>query len=295
MLLLPSNVRWLHVEASSRCNAWCPACPRNQNGQGMRPGLIEQDLLVERYKQVLSELPVLDGIQFCGNYGDPVIAQHFLDLVAASVGRTSKIQIHTNGSLRNTAWWHQLASHLQKFDSHDVWFGIDGLAGTHEIYRQATDFHKIIENAQAFIQAGGHATWQFIPFKHNEHQIKDCLLKSQQLGFKKFKLVKSFRSKKTIAFHWKTGEKFELEPADVYTQKWSVPLKNQVKISDCMHLAQPSIYLSASGVLSPCCYLADQLTDISAAEMLLKNNMETILITAPLRSCLENCGSYKHS
>jgi DNA-3-methyladenine glycosylase I len=31
-------------------------------------------------------------------------------------------------------------------------FGIDGLADTHSIYRVGTDYHKIIENAKAFIK-----------------------------------------------------------------------------------------------------------------------------------------------
>ena len=67
---------------------------------------------------------------------------------------------------------------------------IDGLEDTHSYYRQGTNWKKIINNAKSFISSGGRAVWQFIPFAHNEHQIKSCIRLSQQLGFKEFKTAK---------------------------------------------------------------------------------------------------------
>jgi MoaA/NifB/PqqE/SkfB family radical SAM enzyme len=292
MSLTPANIKWLHVEASTRCNAWCPSCPRNQNGFELKPGLILTDLPTARLKEILLDLPKLNGIQFCGNYGDPVIADNFLDLIDASIGKTDKIQIHTNGSLRNTQWWENLATQLKRFKLHDVWFGIDGLKGTHEIYRQATDYDKIIKNATAFINAGGHATWQFIPFKHNENEIKSCIKISQQLGFKKFKIVKSFRSEQTSARHWKTGKEFLLEPADIYVHNWALKEKNQVLEKDCMHLSQPSVYLSATGTVSPCCYLDREIADSGIPALLSSNDIKRTIEIKPLPTCLSNCGSF---
>jgi sulfatase maturation enzyme AslB (radical SAM superfamily) len=286
------QIKWLHVEASTKCNAWCPSCPRNLGGQGLRPGLIEQDLDPVRFQNILDDFETLDGIQFCGNYGDPVIAGSFTELVKLAVKKTQKIQIHTNGSLRNIAWWKELAE-LLSGTNHNVWFGIDGLKGVHEIYRQATDFDRVIENAQAFIDAGGTATWQFIPFRHNEHQIKDCMRLSQQLGFKAFKIVKSFRADQAEARHWKTGKVFMLEPADVYQSKWKKSDPNYVDPTDCMHLEQPGIYVSANGGIGPCCYLADQYNFESTDILLKQLNIATILGNTPLKTCLRNCGSYQ--
>jgi MoaA/NifB/PqqE/SkfB family radical SAM enzyme len=290
MSLNTADIKWLHVEASTRCNAWCPACSRNQNGKDLAVNLIEQDLSTARFREILEECQQLDGIQFCGNLGDPVIAHNFLDLLDLCAGKTQKIQIHTNGSLRNTQWWQDLATRLKQFGSHDVWFGIDGLEGVHEIYRQGTDFQKVIRNAQAFIGAGGHATWQFIPFKHNQSQIKECIKLSQSLGFKKFKVKKSFRKHKTISRHWKTGETFMLEPADIYQQYWNIIKKDQVLEDDCMHLSMPSIYVSADGSVSPCCYLSNQLETSSVVQLLKTVDIASSL-HKPLSQCLNNCGS----
>ena len=50
-------------------------------------------------------------------------------------------------------------------------FNIDGLQDTNHVYRKNTNFEKIIDNASAYIRMGGIAEWNYIVFKHNQHQI----------------------------------------------------------------------------------------------------------------------------
>jgi molybdenum cofactor biosynthesis enzyme MoaA len=278
----------LHVEASTFCNAWCPACPRNQKGIGLNPNLVEQNLSVKNFKKVIDQLGKLDGIQFCGNYGDPIACNHLDELLNIAKHATRKIQIHTNGSLRNTEWWQNLATELAEIE-HDVWFGIDGIGSVHEIYRQATSYEKVIENAQAFIGAGGTATWQFIPYKHNEHQIMDCMRLSQQYKFSKFKVVKSHRNIEE-AKHWKTGEPFQLVVSDIYQTLFFKPKQGILKKENCMHLEQPGIYLSANGKISPCCYFSEHRSFDNVNKMLYNLNIGNSLDN-PDKLCLINCGT----
>ena len=278
------DIKWLHVELSSKCNAWCPACPRNKNGFGLADGLVEEDLSLTNLEMVLKQLPNLTAVQLCGNYGDPIASTNIISAIDIIKQYASKIQIHTNGSLRNTVWWKNLANQLSTIN-HDVWFGIDGLEGVHEIYRQGTSYNKIINNAQAFINNGGNATWQFIPYKHNEHQVKDCIRLSQKLKFKQFKLVKLFRNKTTVR-HYQTGDSFELLPPEEFQHIIRMPKANtQVPESNCMHLTQPSIYIAASGKLSHCCYKR-------SSEYLFDTVDELLYNSANLQDkiCLENCG-----
>jgi len=248
-----ATVKWLQVEATSKCNAWCPGCSRNKNGHGLADGLVIEDLKTERFESVLRMFPALETVDFCGTFGDAVAAYNIKSLVELAKQHSKKIVIRTNGSLRDMVWWTQFA-HLLKSPEHEVWFCLDGLADTHHIYRQGTDFDKIIKNAKTFIAAGGTAVWQFIPWAHNEHQIKDCIKLSQELKFKRFELVKSVRSN-FQAQHYVTGE-----PVEINT--WSMnqrmnPLtfvKNRVDPDNCMHLRLPSMYLNADGRLNVCCY-----------------------------------------
>ena len=282
-----NDIKWLHVEASTFCNAWCPACPRNQKGFGLLPDLVEQNLDVDKFLEILEKLSFLDGIQFCGNYGDPIACNYFDQLIAVGKKHTNKIQIHTNGGLRSVKWWQTLAEQLSTVD-HDVWFGIDGIGPVHEIYRQGTDYNKVIENAQAFIDAGGKATWQFIPYKHNEHQIKECIKLSQKYKFSKFKLIKSFRNVET-GYHWKTGNPFQLESSGLYQTVFFKPKQDILEKQNCMHLQQPGIYLAANGKISPCCYFADHKSFDSIEEMFYNIDIEKTL-SGPDRVCLTHCG-----
>ena len=64
-------------------------------------------------------------------------------------------------------------------------FGIDGLEDTNHLYRRGVSFEKAINNAQAFIKTGGKAQWNYIVYKHNEHQIGQAKLLSEIIGFDK--------------------------------------------------------------------------------------------------------------
>jgi hypothetical protein len=248
------DIKLLHVESSSKCNAWCPACARNKRGFGLADHVIEADLDPAKLAQILEQLPNLEIVQLCGNHGDPVAGNNILSIVDLCVSKKLKVQIHTNGSLRNVSWWTDLGLKL-KDAAHDVWFGIDGIGSTHEIYRQGTDYDKIIENATAFINAGGQATWQFIPYEHNQHQVMQAIKISQQLKFKNFKLAKLFRKDKLDARHWKTGEPFKLNIADQFVPVLRIDHKKQApEPAKCMHLSAPSVYVDAHGKISWCCY-----------------------------------------
>lgn len=270
--MLLGDIKLLHVESSSKCNAWCPACPRNKLGFGLVDGLVETDLELDRFRSIVNELPNLEIVQLCGNHGDPVAGSNILPIIDACIEKGFKIQIHTNGGLRSTTWWSEVGTKLKNLP-HDIWFGIDGIGETHEIYRQGTDYNKVIDNARAFINAGGTATWQFIPYEHNQAQIMQALKLSQTLGFKNFKLVKVFRKDRLQVYHWKTGKPFELKVAsDVVPlirmdHKKTAPTSNQ-----CMHLSAPSVYLDVQGNISWCCYRSNE--QFETVENLLEQQLD---------------------
>ena len=267
-MLALEEIVWLHAEITSKCNAHCPACARNNNGYGLRDGLILEDLNPIRFKTIIDQLPKLKTLQLCGTYGDPVASAYIDDIIDQAIDRNLEIRIHTNGSLKTANWWKKLADKLVA-QNHCVIFGIDGLDQVHEIYRQGTSFKKIIENAASFIDNGGQAEWQFLLFEHNQHQVKECMAFSQQMGFKKFTAKKSVRIPK-IAYHYQTKEPYAIKPLSAFAEKFNNDT-TQVTKENCMHLNLPSIYVTASGQLTPCCYLhdleyADNQIDIEIAQ-----------------------------
>jgi sulfatase maturation enzyme AslB (radical SAM superfamily) len=286
--MILSDAIWLQVENSTKCNAWCPGCGRNQGGKDLDPSLIIEDLTTSRFEEVLKKLPNLETIQFCGTYGDTMAAINVLEHIDLAIKYAGKIQIHTHGGIRSESWWAKLGT-LLKDKNHDVWFCLDGLKGVHEIYRQGTNFDKTIANAQAFISAGGCATWQFIPWAHNEHQIKDCIQLSQKMGFKKFKFITSVREK-FQARHWQTGQTIEFQPwsqSKVTNTYHLNPDRNSLKVTDCRHLKNKTVYLNANGKLSSCCYLNLRRT----IDNDVLHDIKTEINTDPHPLCLANCGN----
>ena len=175
------------LEITTYCNAACPQCPRNISGGSVNPHLPLCHLSRQTIDRAFT--PELCGrtrqIFFCGSYGDPIVHPDFLDILRdfRNKNPTLWLYIHTNGGVHDTAWWTELAEILNGYGKID--FGIDGLEDTNHLYRRGVKFDKAINNAQAFIQAGGKAQWNYIVFKHNEHQIETARLLSEVIGFEK--------------------------------------------------------------------------------------------------------------
>lgn len=286
MAITAEDIHWLQVENTTKCNVWCFECARNNGRGGLNPHFVIEDLKTSTFNSLLEKFSNINTIQFCGTFGDTMAASNVLEHIELAKKHCQKIQIHTHGALRSKTWWQEFAS-IIKSHNHDVWFAIDGLEGVHEIYRQGTKFTKVIENAQSFIEHGGYATWQFIPWQHNEHQIKDCMVLSQKMGFQKFKLITGVRQHKQVK-HYKTGEPIQLVhwSKSNGTNKLLSP-RIKVDKEDCFHLREKSVYINATGQISHCCYYnleravdqVDQLPDMAHE-----------LDTSPLPKCVNWCG-----
>lgn len=189
------DVRTVHLEITDRCNAACPMCARNINGGEDNPQLPNTELSLKDIKKILSPgfISQLDRIYLCGNYGDPIAARDTLEAFQyfRDCKKTINLSMHTNGSAKKPEWWRDLAKTIGSKGY--VVFGIDGLSDTNHLYRQNTVWSKIMENAQAFIDAGGRARWDYIVFAHNEHQVDEADELSKQMGFEKFQIKKSAR------------------------------------------------------------------------------------------------------
>ena len=194
----------LHLELTSRCNALCPMCGRTTGMDGAVEGgevilkkrddveLLDTDpqLLANMIEEMKPFVP--NHVFINGNFGDPIMYPHLLEVVKMyKDAGVPQVTLSTNGSVHKTDWWEKLAGIMRKPDK--VIFAIDGLEDTNHLYRVNTNFNKIMENAKAFINAGGLARWDFIAFAHNEHQIEEAKALAEQMGFVKFRYKKSNR------------------------------------------------------------------------------------------------------
>lgn len=189
------EITTVHLEVTERCNASCPQCARNINGGEVNPQLHDAELSLADVKNILKPnfIKQLKRLYMCGNYGDPISARDTLEIFEYIRSNNDKMQLsfHTNASAKTPEWWSRLPAAMGR--NHYVVFSVDGLEDTNHLYRQGTVWRKIMENASAFIAAGGRARWDFIVFGHNEHQVEEARALAESMGFEKFNIKKSNR------------------------------------------------------------------------------------------------------
>jgi len=287
-MLRLSDLKHVHVELTTKCNARCPMCMRNYRGGEFNSGYPVTELSFDQFSRILTPeilsgliapLPKQDGFQptwhgtkgvtFNGNLGDFALARDGVDIVRYLCDHGVAVSINTNGSLRNRQWWQQLGS-----TGVQVGFALDGLADTHALYRQDTDWHRVIENARNFIEAGGRAVWRFIPFDHNRHQEQACQDMAKGMGFAKFENIYDGRDKtpaytrdgnfshhigtllpteNVIPPDWRTSVESHITWYD--KDRWKSPRDTAVLDIQCQHKRNREVYLAADGTVYPCCYL----------------------------------------
>jgi MoaA/NifB/PqqE/SkfB family radical SAM enzyme len=186
------EIKRLHIELSSMCNASCPCCPRNVDGGYTVPWMKLETMTYNDFVNIFQPdlLRNVNFILFCGNYGDPILCKDLPEIAkyVNSINPNTWMRVHTNGGVRSIDWWERFASS----DHVEVVFSIDGLADTNHIYRRGVVWDKVIENAKAFISNGGKAIWEYLIFKHNEHQLDEAKALSEEIGFEKFRLKRPF-------------------------------------------------------------------------------------------------------
>jgi MoaA/NifB/PqqE/SkfB family radical SAM enzyme len=190
------NVKRLHIELSSRCNASCPACSRNYAGGPVAVDLELTELSLDDIKRMV---PVeiaknLIGINFCGNVGDPGMAPDLIPILEYFREHSPKIgqQIRTNGGMRNEKFWTELGNFFVKqpptrdnhlFSKAGVVFSVDGLEDTNHIYRRGVIWDKLIRNMRAYSATGAFAVWEWLLFEHNQNQVEEARALAKELNF----------------------------------------------------------------------------------------------------------------
>ena len=263
-----SQIKRIHLEVTTRCNARCPLCPRNYHGADYNSGYPLVELSLDDVKKILpiTILKQIDQVLINGNLGDFGLARDALDIVEYFVDNDVSVSISTNGSMRTPDWWAKLAH-----PNVEIHFALDGLDGVHDLYRLDTDWKKIIDNARSFISAGGRSVWKFIIFDHNQHQLDQCRSLSQQLGFVRFDTIRGSRSYGPVFDRDGTYTHHLGNPVPKPPPKWEILLQQHVngfekpiesihkdlpKLNlNCDHLQKKEIYISADGSVFPCCYL----------------------------------------
>lgn len=286
MYIRPETIEELHIEITNLCNASCPMCDRNIHGGVNRPGRGLSEWSLDDIKKVFKDLSNLKLVDFCGTHGDPLAAKHFFEAVKEAKSTGAVVQIFTNGSLRTENWWKKLIKILGPKDR--ITFGVDGVETNH-LYRQNTNIDKILKNMQLCCDADIEVRWDFLVFKHNEHEMENCKKIAKEMGVKYFRFRRTARFDRHVkfpVFDKNFNVTHYLEPP--VQEEWRHPGtkemgmilsdlqmigKRRADMTDfdyaekalpeswkinCIYQEAKKIYVNSRTEVFPCCYISDE-------------------------------------
>ena len=262
------NPNKIQFELTTVCNALCLGCVRTDESFTQSKFSIPSGAYID-IKQIFKLLKsdamkTVNVLEFCGTIDEPLVHPQFLELLEG-IDKHYTIYIHTNAGLRTPDYYTKLAQILHTFSDYEMLFSLDGLEDTNHLYRQNVNWYKCIENAQAFINAGGNAIWQFIVFPWNEHQVGEAKQYAKQLGFKKF----AVRHDRSFIKDWpieKVNEQKEKPPLTKYVTSKNIYERVAGKENnriECNNKSKGMYFVSYNAKLWPCCFLPNTLLGVN--------------------------------
>lgn len=242
----------ISIEPITSCNLRCPQCPSGLRSFSRPTGMLDS----KWYEQVMDEIgPRLTYLTLYFQ-GEPLLHPDFGKLVK----KASDMGIYTATSSNAHHITPAKASEIIASGISRFIISIDGIdQESYSHYRIGGNLDKVLNGTKELVAAkrsmGGktHIIWQFIVFKHNEHQIKAIRQLAKAYGVGELKI--------------KTAQVYDLMQGDdwipqneayrryEYTQAAGFSIKNKL-LNHCWRLWHACV-LTWDGKLVPCCFDKD--------------------------------------
>lgn len=162
----------IRVDPSGACNLRCPLCPTG-TGEIDRPhGMLTTTL----FDRVLREVGDSAIVAHLWVWGEPLLNRHIADLVQMATARGIATEISTHLSLPLTD-----AQIDALIGAGLTWLIVsaDGVTSeTYGVYRRGGDLDLVVQNIRRFAERKRalrsrtpFVEWQFVPFRHNQHEM----------------------------------------------------------------------------------------------------------------------------
>jgi len=183
---------WLVIDPCNFCNLSCPFCPTGQKREVRTKGRMKLD----DFKAILDKLgPYLIHVDLV-NWGEPLLNENIFDMVKHAKQYSADIKIDTNLTCLNEAG----AEKLVKSGLDKIVVSMDGLnEDTYSKYRIGGDFKTVMGNLKLLLKkrkalrsSKPYITWQFLVFRHNEHEIDSAIKMGKKLGVDHVGITKAF-------------------------------------------------------------------------------------------------------
>lgn len=187
---------WLVIDPCNYCNLRCPFCPTGQR----REVRAKNRMGLDDFKNIIDKLgPYLIHIDLV-NWGEPLLNENIFEMIKYAKQFRADIKIDTNLNHLDEAGINKLiSSGLDK-----IVVSIDGLREeTYAKYRIGGNFRLAMENLKSLVKKRKelkrdkpYITWQFLVFRHNEHEAEDAVKIGRRIGVDHVGITKAFIGEK---------------------------------------------------------------------------------------------------
>lgn len=248
------------VDVCNVCNLRCPLCPTGNSTISRRQAMLS----LGQFKEIFERIEEYALALSVYNHGEPLLNPDVFSIIE----HTHRARVGTNMS-SNFNWPHPVdINDFIKSGLDYVTVSLDGVTQeAYEKYRIRGDIDEVFENLRRLVSAKKalksrtpFVEWQFIVFKHNEHEMAQARQLAAEIGVDLLRFVSP-----------------GMQPEDMHNldlqEKWMPdnPLyweRNPQLVEDrgyvfdraCFYLYR-SMFIYPGGGVTPCCFAHDDRQD----------------------------------
>lgn len=249
---------WLTIDPTNICNLECRFCPTGQR-RNSRPKAV---MPINKFKSIMSKIGrYLLYVEFC-NWGEPLLNSNIAEMILIAKKYNAKTFVSTNLNIEmNPEYAEKIV--LSGLDRMTI--SLDGATQqTYEIYRKNGKIDLVLKNIKILAEAKKklksatpHLHWQFLVFKHNEHEIELARQMSKTVGVNDIGFTAPF-----CDISWVSSlDEYNnyLVKKESTEEEKKVIFKNADK--QICNWLWDAITINADGSISPCCSVEDKKDD----------------------------------
>lgn len=236
-------------EVTNVCNLKCPFC---LTGKGISGGREVKHMSFEEARDIIDQVGDYIYLMQLYTWGEPLLNKDIYDIIDYAKSKNIYVMISTNATVMSPRNNQRLIDSGLDY----VMAAIDGNSQqTYEQYRVGGDIQRVMDNLRDLIEKkkAANATlpfieWQFIVFRHNEHEVEAAEKLAYDMGINKFTPLPAYVENPD----WlPKGDKYRVE------------MFNPERLRNC---DRPWTHLNvrADGGVASCCYEFEKKDDFGA-------------------------------
>ncbi len=238
----------LNIEPINACNLRCPLCPTGAGEHGRPPRKMdfsEFKRIIDKIGGYLYEVNLYD-------FGEPFLNEDIALMIEYANKKNISTCVGTNATLLD----ERISEALVRSRLDHLSLSIDGLSSeTYSKYRIGGDFGKVIENLKRIVNWKRKLNsflpfieWQFLVFKHNQHEVGKVKQFARGLGADGV-YIRSARSSADVQSR-DENLNFILGPGEKMRKEYPEEEIGGGKACDFLYF---TFTLNPKGGVSPCC------------------------------------------